>query len=241
MHTSGVLALKALFFYGTRNILKKDLYPLRVVRMADAPDDSISTRDSLLQRLKDWRDQSGWQEFFNIYWRLIYSVARRSGLSDAEAQDVVQDTVISVAKSIQGFVYDPALGSFKGWLMRVIQRRIRDVFRKKHYQVGDQKFPKEEALDTQMMATHPDAASVDLDQTWEEEWQRNAIETALERIRGQANPRDFQIFDLHVKKGLEVREVAARVGVNSAQVYMAKYRISALLKKEIKSLEKNGF
>lgn len=209
--------------------------------MVNVPDDSISTRESLLQRLKDWQDQGGWQEFFNIYWRLIYSVARRSGLSDAEAQDVVQETVISVAKSIHGFVYDPALGSFKGWLMRVIQRRIRDVHRKKHYQVGDQKFLKEEALDSQLLATHPDGASVDLDQTWEEEWQRNAMEKAWERIRSQANPRDYQIFDLHVNKGLSVREVATRLGVNAAQVYMAKYRISALLKKEIKSLEKNGF
>ena len=209
--------------------------------MAYPSDDSISTRESLLQRLKDWRDHGGWQEFFNIYWRLIYSVARRSGLSDAEAQDVVQETVISVAKSIHGFVYDPALGSFKGWLMRVIQRRIRDVFRKKHYQVGNQKLPKEEALDTQMLATHPDGATVDLDQTWEEEWQRNAMEKAWERIRSRANPRDYQIFDLHVNKGLDVRQVAARLGVAAPQVYMAKYRISSLLKKEIKLLEKTGF
>ena len=194
-----------------------------------------------MQRLKDWKDQAGWQEFFNIYWRLIYAVARRSGLSDAEAQDVVQETVISVAKSISGFVYDPALGSFKGWLMRVIQRRITDVHRKKHYQQGDKKFPKEEVLDTQLMATHPDKASVDLQQTWEEEWQRNAIETACERVRVHANPRDFQIFDLHVNKGLGVKEVATRLGVKTPQVYMAKYRISTLLKKEIKALEKNGF
>ncbi len=66
------------------------------------PDEFIPTRQSLLSRLKDWDDRESWKDFFNTYWKLIYGVAIKSGLSDAEAQDVVQEAVISVAKKMQG-------------------------------------------------------------------------------------------------------------------------------------------
>ena len=74
----------------------------------------LATRRSLVDRLANWDDQRRWQDFFDTYWKLIYSAARKSGLSDAEAQEVVQETVITVAKKIDKLRYDPALGSFKG-------------------------------------------------------------------------------------------------------------------------------
>jgi len=80
-------------------------------------DELIPTRASLLHRLKNWQDESSWQEFFNIYWKLIYGVARKAGMSDFEAQDVVQETLISVAKHMPTFEYDPSIGSFKTWLL----------------------------------------------------------------------------------------------------------------------------
>ena len=60
----------------------------------------VATRRSLVNRLANWDDQRRWQEFFDTYWKLIYSAARKSGLTDAEAQEVVQETVITVAKKI---------------------------------------------------------------------------------------------------------------------------------------------
>src|SRR5262249_31410444 len=82
-------------------------------------DDPIPTRYSLLSRLHDWDDQESWKEFFDTYWRLIYAVAIRSGLTDSEAQDVVQETIISVSKDIDKFKRDRELGSFKGWLRNI--------------------------------------------------------------------------------------------------------------------------
>jgi hypothetical protein len=78
----------------------------------------LATRRSLVEHLADWGDQLRWQEFFDTYSKLIYSAARRSGLTDAEAQEVVQETVITVAKNIDKLKYDPAIGSFKGWLLQ---------------------------------------------------------------------------------------------------------------------------
>src|SRR5712692_9813138 len=99
--------------------------------MSANSDDSIPTRKSLLIRLKDWDDQKSWQEFFDIYWKLIHAVAIQAGLNEAEAQDVVQETVISVAKKMGEFKTDPAFGSFKSWLLVITRRRIADQFRKR--------------------------------------------------------------------------------------------------------------
>ena len=93
--------------------------------------DFIPTRRSLLSRLKNWDDQESWQEFFDTYGRLVYGVAVKAGLSDAEAQDVVQETIIIVARKLAGFKYDPALGSFKSWLMLITRRRIEKQLKKR--------------------------------------------------------------------------------------------------------------
>ena len=73
----------------------------------------LPTRSSLLDRLRNWEDQASWQEFFNTYWKFIYSMAIRSGLSEQEAEDGVQETVLSIAKKMPEFVYDPAVCSFR--------------------------------------------------------------------------------------------------------------------------------
>src|SRR5205085_8505252 len=90
-----------------------------------------ATRRSLVDRLANWDDRRRWQEFFDTYWKLIYSAARRAGLTEVEAQEVVQETVITVAKNVGKLRYDPAIGSFKGWLLNITRWRIADQFRKR--------------------------------------------------------------------------------------------------------------
>src|SRR5437762_6958342 len=99
--------------------------------MAVAQDPFIPTRRSLLVRLKNWDDQESWKDFFDTYWRLIYNVATKAGLSDAEAQEVVQETVIAVARKIGEFKADPAHGSLSAWLMQLTRWRIADQWRKR--------------------------------------------------------------------------------------------------------------
>src|SRR5580692_1956052 len=99
--------------------------------MEQLAEELIPTRTTLLLRLKDWQDQSGWQDFFDTYWNLIYGVAIKGGLTPMEAEDVVQETMISVAKHMPGFKYDPAIGSFKGWLLTMTRWRMTDQLRKR--------------------------------------------------------------------------------------------------------------
>src|SRR3954465_4453329 len=91
----------------------------------------LATRRSLVEKLADWKDRKHWQEFFDTYWKLIYSAARKAGLTEVEAEEVVQETVITVAKNVGKLCYDPAIGSFKGWLLNITRWRIADQFRKR--------------------------------------------------------------------------------------------------------------
>jgi len=65
------------------------------------------TRATLLERLRNLQDHASWQQFFDTYWKLIYCAAIKSGLSDQEAEDVVQETVIGVARNMETFEYRP--------------------------------------------------------------------------------------------------------------------------------------
>src|SRR5437667_9703979 len=87
---------------------------LTIRGMPEPANEFIPTRESLLSRLRNWDDQESWREFFDTYWRFIYGIGIKAGLSDAEAQDVVQETLLSVAKKMPGVKYDSAVGSFKG-------------------------------------------------------------------------------------------------------------------------------
>jgi RNA polymerase sigma factor (sigma-70 family) len=199
----------------------------------------LATRRSLVERLADWGDQLRWQEFFDTYSKLIYSAARRSGLTDAEAEEVVQETVITVAKNIDKLKYDPAIGSFKGWLLQITRWRITDQFRKR--EPGNPKRPRlSDDRATATIERVPDSRGIDLDAVWETEWKENLFEAAIARVKKQIEPKQFQIFDCYVRKEWPAPKVAARLGVNIGQVYLARHRVGALLKKEIKALEKRG-
>jgi RNA polymerase sigma-70 factor (ECF subfamily) len=197
----------------------------------------LATRRSLVERLANWDDQRRWQEFFDTYWKLIYSAARKSGLTDTEAQEVVQETVIAVAKSIDKLKYDPAIGSFKGWLLQITRWRIADQFRKR--EPGNAKPPRsEDDRATATIERVPDSRVVDLDAVWDVEWKENLFEAAITRVKKKMEPRQFQIFDCYVRKEWPAQKVAERLGVNVGQVYLARHRVGALLKKEIRALEK---
>ena len=196
-----------------------------------------ATRRSLVDRLANWDDQRRWQDFFDTYWKLIYSAAQKSGLTDSEAQEVVQETVITVAKKIEKLRYDPALGSFKGWLLQITRWRIADQFRKRR--PGDSKRPA--SFDDRVTATIDriaDSNVVDLDAVWEKEWQENLFAAAITRVKKKVDPKQFQIFDCYVRKEWPAQKVAEQLRISVGQVYLTRHRVSALIKKEVKTLER---
>jgi len=160
-------------------------------RMAE---ELLPTRATLLQRLKDWQDQSSWQQFFDTYWKLIYGVARQAGLTDVEAQDVVQETMLAAAKHLPGFKYDPAIGSFKAWLLNMTRWRIADQLRKRvplsprfTASTGNAT-----STGTDFLNRVADPAGASLDGDWETEWQINLLEAAMSNVKGRVDPQKYQ-------------------------------------------------
>ena len=203
--------------------------------MKKTPDEFIPTRASLLGRLKDWQDEESWREFFNIYRQLIFSFAIKSGLTEAEAEDVVQETVISVAKTIKEFEYDPERCRFKSWLRHLTQKRIADCFRKRP---REQLLPQTVSGDTARTAAIERVPSEDnLESIWEEEWQKRLLDAAIERVKTQVSAEQYQMFDFYVLKKMPARKVTAALGTSVGQLYLAKHRISKLIKKEVRRLE----
>jgi RNA polymerase sigma-70 factor (ECF subfamily) len=216
--------------------------------MAQNSLDPIHTRHSLLVRLKDWGDERSWQDFFETYWRLIYNVAVKAGLSDAEAQEVVQETVLAVAKKISEFKADPSHGSFSAWLMHLTRWRIADQFRRRgparrsiHISAAgitpETMAPgSDDTGQTDPINRVPDPGGVALENVWNEEWGKNLMTAALEQVKRQVGPKQFQIFDLNVLQGLSVKATARTMRVSAASVYVAKHRISRLAQREVARL-----
>jgi RNA polymerase sigma-70 factor (ECF subfamily) len=193
----------------------------------------LPTRRSLLSKLRKWDDDLSWRRFFDLYWKLIYGTALKAGLTDSEAQEVVQETVLAVAKNMPAFRYDPAVCSFKGWLLHLTRRRIADEFRKRQRaaRLGQR-------ADTVVVEQVPDPVTGEVDAAWETDWRNHLLEAATANVRRRIKPKQYQIFDLYVLRNWRAAEVARALQVNVAQVYLARHRVAALIRNEVRLLEK---
>ena len=194
---------------------------------------NVQTRESLLRRVRDWSDDASWQEFFEIYWRLIYALAIQAGLNECEAEDVVQTTMMAVADNIRGFRYESEVGSFKSWLCHQAQWKIRDQLRRRRRE--DEHLVRRGHTNTETLGIAEERDP--LAEVFERDWNQAVAVVALARIRARVNPKHFQMFDLYVIKKWPIRRVSQTLQVNVAQVYLAKSRISRLLKKQTKQVE----
>jgi RNA polymerase sigma factor (sigma-70 family) len=206
-------------------------------RATGVPDD-LQTRRSLLHNLRDvGADQPNWAEFYAIYSKLIYQCATRAGLSAADAEEVVQETLISALKMPNSPNVEP--GTFRGFLLRATRWRIADAMRRKAPRQGLVTGNKDPGFLAPDRSASPLVGGADISETvWNEELSRSVQELALERVRARAPAKQFQIFDLYVLREKPAQEVAALLGVPLSAVHLARHRVGRLLRKEIAELEK---
>jgi len=227
--------------------------------MSTETESSMATRPSLLARLKDWSQQTAWREFDHDYAPLLRNVARKAGLTDAEADEVAQESLIAVAKKIGEFKHAGNRGSFRAWLYQQARWRIADQFRERAKAnrrleagpltpslspgggEGDRRPGEGESDDTNIADSFAHGASdavapeVDpaFERLWAAEWEEHLRQSALARVKRQVSARQFQLFDLHVLQGLTVRVAAKAAGTTMAAVYMAKSRVGRLVRRKI--------
>lgn len=215
--------------------------------MSAAPE-PIPTRRSLLSRIKNPEDQQSWREFYDTYHGLIRGAARRAGLGTDEVEDVVQDALITVSRNIAKFNTDPARGSFKSWLFLVTRSRIEDFRRKRRRDpvpLADLEPGRATTSTATTMIEHrvPDTApppDEQLDRAWDEAWQRNVQQRALDDLKEQVKAHHFQIFFLHFIKEQPVKAVARALGTNVALVYLVKHRLLPKYREALRDAESHA-
>jgi RNA polymerase sigma factor (sigma-70 family) len=196
----------------------------------------IPTRKSLLVRLKDWDDQKSWQDFYDIYARLIYGAAVKAGLTESEAEDVVQETVIGVCKAIGNYEYRPEKCAFKTWLHAVTKRQVANQFRKR---LGKGRLLEPlpaEADETAQFNEISDPASQALDNVFQREWEQTLLDAACERVKRQVSPEQFQIYDYYAVQGHGTLDTVRALGVSPAKVYIAKNRVGKMVREQVAHL-----
>lgn len=207
----------------------------------NAVNELIPTRRSLLDRLKQWSDQESWKVFFDTYWKLIYGTAIKAGLNDAEAQDVVQETVMAVLKSMPTFEYETKAGSFKSWLLQLTRWRISDQLRKREPGMDRPDRLAGTSSQTSEVDLLVDPAAHELETAWDREWETNLMEAAIEKVKKKVRAEDYQVFDLYVFKEWPVSRVARTLHINPGKVYLIKHRVGNLIKKEVNRLREKPF
>jgi RNA polymerase sigma factor (sigma-70 family) len=152
---------------------------------------------------------------------------------------VVQETIVAIARQVQKGQYDPRAGSFKAWLLQMTRWRILDVFRARKRQPSLADQGNADSEDTTNLTLERMSQDKDnlLENIWDKEWRDNITSAALERVKAKVSPRQYQIFDCYVMKGWGVRKTSEALGINAAQVYLAKHRVGNLVKKEVQGLE----
>jgi len=189
----------------------------------------LPTRSTLLRRIRDPDDADGWQEFYETYRQLIRKFARRRGLSEADAEDVTQDTMVTVQKTMGRFQYDPQRCSFKSWLGRLADQRITDFLRRQAVSASPR--PTTDATDRAARDLAPDPAGPDPDAVWEAEWRQGVITLALQRLKDVVKPLSYQAFYLHSIKGQPPRQVAQALGIGVTKVYLETHRAGRVFRR----------
>jgi RNA polymerase sigma-70 factor (ECF subfamily) len=193
-----------------------------------------TTRITLLDQLRrDPSNQAGWEEFVERYGRHIYRWCRAWKLQDADAEDLTQNILVKLTHKLRAFDYDPSR-SFRGWLKTVAHHAWRDFedSRRRARSRADDSY-----ADDRMLSLH---ARDDLAQKLEEAFDLELLEAAKMRVRLRVAPHTWEAFRLVALEGLPVAEVATRVHLQVAMVYVAKSKVQKMLQQEIGKLEKGG-
>ncbi len=191
--------------------------------MTEAP----TTRLTLLDRLRDVGDAAAWSEFVDVYAPLLYGLARRHGFQDADAADLTQDVLRAVMGALPRLAYDPARGSFRGWLFTVARNQVRKTAaaRKRRPQAFGTEAA--EALLRDRPAPEEEAA-------WEREYRERLFARAAERVRDQFRPATWEAFWRTFVEGREPQAVAEALGLSVGAVYIARTRVLARIREQVR-------
>lgn len=195
--------------------------------MAEAP----LTRATLLARIKDSDDSGAWTEFVQLYGPVVYGFARKRGLQDSDAADMVQEVLRSVARNADRMEYDPKRGTFRGWLYTVTRNKIYNFLssqKRRPRATGD-------TTSQERLESYADPSN-EAEADWELEYQRRLSAKAMDRVKHEFQPATWEAFLGTAVEGRPAVEVGAALKMTSGAVYVAKSRVLARLRDEVQKL-----
>jgi len=193
-------------------------------------DESPLTRASLLVQIRDGANQPAWQEFVQLYGPVVYGFARKRGLQDADAADLMQDVLRSVSSAIGRLDYDRQQGTFRGWLFTITRNKILNFFAaRKVRPQGSGDTTTNRLLDAQPGDAGEGGA-------WELEYQRRLAAMAMDRIKAEFQDKTWQAFWLTAVEGQPAADVSRRISLSPGAIYVAKSRVLARLKDGVETL-----
>ena len=192
--------------------------------------ESPTTRLSLLMRLRDAHDRLAWDQFVGLYAPLVYGFARRKGLQDADAADIAQDVLTSVAQQMRQWEFDPQRGSFRGWLFTIARNRLKNwkssAARRLDGSGGD------DHHEVMLAQPEPDSEAAD----WDAEYARRVFRWAAGLVREAVTEQTWRAFEATAVAGRSGPEVAEELGMSVGAVYLARSRVMARLKERVQSV-----
>jgi RNA polymerase sigma factor (sigma-70 family) len=190
------------------------------------PRDFPDTRPSLLATLRDGPGQSAWREFFERYAPAVFRVARLRGLDEADADDVVQQAMLAIARHIGTFHYDRDRGRFRQWVRRIAESKIANLRR------GAPPPRDAPALDTL-----PDESPT-LDELWQQEWRIQDLLWCLDQIAVDISPRRMRAFRMYALEGCSAQETAAALDMTVGYVYVTRNQVLNRVRDRLEELER---
>jgi RNA polymerase sigma-70 factor, ECF subfamily len=185
----------------------------------------LPTPASLLQRLRAPGERRAWDEFVELYTPLLFHWARRAGVQEADAADLVQDVFVVLVRKLPEFEYDPARG-FRGWLRTITLNKWRERLRKRAAApAAANHAPLEEV-----------PAPPGAEPFWETEYRQLLTRRLLEVMRTAFQPTTWKACWETAVEGRSAAEVGGELNLSPGAVRAAKFRVLCRLQAELEGL-----
>lgn len=181
------------------------------------------TNTFLLDGLRQPDNRPVWQEFVARYRPVMVSYARRLGLTEEDAEDAAQRTLLEFSEGYQQGKYDREKGRLRHWLFGISRNHIRNTVRRRpareHQVLGKQD-------ETDFFERILDETQVDqLEAIEDQEWRKGVLRQCLIEVRQQFEARTVEAFELFAGQGWPAQRVADHLGMTVNAVSLAKHKI----------------
>jgi RNA polymerase sigma-70 factor, ECF subfamily len=195
-----------------------------VIRSSQFPE----TRVSLLDTLSNGPlGQAAWREFFERYTPAIYRVSRMRGLTHEDADDIVQQTMISISSHIGDFEYNRDRGKFRNWVQTIAENKIKALWRKRSMPNA-----KSDAI-----RNKPDEGP-SIDDLWTQEWRIQDLLWCLDQVAKDVSPRKMEAFNKYALNGMPAKQVAEEMNMTTGNVYVTRHVILNRIREKATQLDR---